>query len=621
MTDTKSEQTSSRVGNAELGQATLQRVLFAPPRPIVSSDLYARVSRGQAARERGALTIAPYTRVTTNTYFGRLPAAHLRHFTNIENIELHVSLSGSGTVSLRDSDDNGKPRIMDSATISGAESQTVVLRGSLHRHLDDGYVWAEFETGIDGLVITDARYVTPDQGRDRKARVAICTFNRAADCLETLRALATDTEALERLEVVYVTDQGTDRVADQPDFAAVEEALGGRLRYINQPNLGGAGGFARGLYESTEIDGSDADVILMDDDIVLEPDTVIRLTAAASRSVRPTIVGGQMLNLYQPTVLHTHAETVDLANLMAGAPVVPRYQSVDLLKRIPSRWAVPGYNAWWCCLIPAEIIKHIGYPLPVFFQWDDVEYGVRASRAGFTTVTLPGAAVWHADFSLKDWDDWSRFYSHRNSLVVSALHADVPPSRMVGTMAKAYLRYIMGMQYGMAATLSLALTSYLRGPDDLADGGASSLKRVRELRAKYPDTVPQSPSGMAAEGPLPPLHDVERSGTPSRVKLVLLKRLVYRALGRSNGVATLPAAAGAWWNASIYKRVVVTDASQNAFRVRSYDKEVAVRETRKAAVLLRRLLVDGAKVRGRWRDAAPKLTSAANWGRIYEGVE
>ena len=604
-----------------VADATLQRILFAPPESIVSSDLYARVTRGQAARERHTVTIAPFTRVSTNTYFGRLPAAHLRHFTTVADIEVHVTVTGTGTISLRDSDGRKKPRTVDATTVTDVTEHVVVLRGALNRHLDDGYLWCEFETKTDGLSVLDARYVGTDDAEIKKAKIAICTFNRAPDCLATLRALADDDEVLARVETVYVTDQGTDRVADQPGFPAVEEALGGRLRYLSQANLGGAGGFARGMFESVHEEGADSDVLLMDDDIVMEPDTVIRLTAVSNRTLRPTILGGQMLNLYQPSVLHTHAESVDLVNLLAGKPVMPEYQSVDLLKRVPSRWAVPGYNAWWCCLIPAAIVRDIGLPLPMFFQWDDVEYGIRAGGRGYTTVTLPGAAVWHADFSLKDWDDWSRFYSHRNSLIVAALHSDVAPRQTVKTLAKAYMRYLLGMQYGMAATLTLAIESYLTGPRGLRDGGASSLKKVRALRAQYPDTVALNPQDMAAEGPLPPLHDVERSGTPSRLRLVLAKRLVYRLTGRAGGVATLPAEASAWWNASVYSRVVVTDANQNAFRVRRYDKTISATERRRAIRVLTRLLINQNRLRAEWRAALPALTSEQNWRRIYRETE
>ena len=83
------------------------------------------------------------------------------------------------------------------------------------------------------------------------------------------------------------------------------------------------------------------------------------------------------------------------------------------------------YNAWWSCLIPSEVIAAIGLPVPMFFQWDDIEYGLRARRAGFPTVTLPNAGVWHADFDWKDCDEFIRYFSVRNALITHALHGAI----------------------------------------------------------------------------------------------------------------------------------------------------------------------------------------------------
>ncbi len=65
-----------------------------------------------------------------------------------------------------------------------------------------------------------------------------------------------------------------------------EGLLNGKLRVINQSNLGGSGGFARGMFEAVE-NGSDY-VLLMDDDIVVEPESIIRLLTFADRCKTPT---------------------------------------------------------------------------------------------------------------------------------------------------------------------------------------------------------------------------------------------------------------------------------------------------------------------------------------------
>ena len=147
------------------------------------------------------------------------------------------------------------------------------------------------------------------------------------------------------------------------------------------------------------------------------------------------------------------------------------------------------YNGWWACLIPAAVVRAIGYPLPLFFQWDDVEFGYRARAHGFPTVTLPGAGVWHADFGWKDWDEWHRYFNMRNALITAALHTAVLRARgSAGRLGTLLGQYLVAMQYGLAATLIQAVDDFLDGPEVLRDGSAAAAAEIRRIRAAYPET-------------------------------------------------------------------------------------------------------------------------------------
>ena len=129
--------------------------------------------------------------------------------------------------------------------------------------------------------------------------IAICTFNRADDCAKTIAALASDETVLDIIDAVYVVDQGTDLVSGRVLYIDTVARMGNKLRYLRQANLGGAGGFTRGLFAVSAVN-EHADVILMDDDILCEPETVLRLNAFANLTVEPMLVGAQMLFLYNP---------------------------------------------------------------------------------------------------------------------------------------------------------------------------------------------------------------------------------------------------------------------------------------------------------------------------------
>ena len=264
---------------------------------------------------------------------------------------------------------------------------------------------------------------------------SICTYNRVDDCLNTLAALGRRPRgAGDAVGSVRVVDQGSDPLESRPRFAEIASGSAPRLRYVRQPNLGGAGGFTRGMFDATAGDpADDHDVLLMDDDVLLEPEILVRLTAFAACTTHPTIVGGQMLNLLHPAHLHISRrvrrarEPAGRARRCRGRSRRPTCSGTTSAscRSVQDRRVDTEYNGWWACLIPAAIVRAIGYPLPLFFQWDDIEYGYRARAHGFPTVALPGAGVWHADFGWKDWDEWHRYFNMRNGLITAALHTGV----------------------------------------------------------------------------------------------------------------------------------------------------------------------------------------------------
>ncbi|MGY1762854.1 glycosyltransferase [Geodermatophilus sp. SYSU D00779] len=598
--------------------ATLaQRVLTLPPALGLPAELYAKRVQGRVRLERTSFSLNPHSALTTNTYFGRVPASYWQRWTGVTQITFQAEYSGQGVVELFASDFHGEPRTVGGQEFDG--DGRVSLTVAIDKFVDGGAIWADFRSGEGELRISDARWTIADPPRPRKTAVVICTHNRPTDCIKTLQALAADLPALGELDKVYVIDQGDKRVSAQPEFEQVQADLAGRMRYITQANLGGAGGFTRGMYEITEVEAEHhANVLFMDDDIVLEPESIIRLTSFANSARQPIIVGAQMLYALHPKRLHTSAEYADLGTLEAGK-VVPRAMwNADMTQENQELRVDGVYNAWWSAILPSEIVSATGYPLPVFFQWDDIEYGYRARENGFTTVTLPGAGVWHADFTWKDQDDWSRYFSVRNSLITAALHSGFASKGLARVLFSRVLAYITSMQYGLAATAIKGIDDFLAGPELLRDGGQRALAEVRELRRVYPETVKHSASdvpGLPLRG-----EPTERAAPhPSMLKAVLAKRILWQLTDRNVGSANVTLEDSQWWHVSRFRKVVVTDASQEGVRIREFDKQTALRLVRESAAACLRLAKEGPAAAAAYRQALPELTSRENWRRLFDG--
>ena len=60
-------------------------------------------------------------------------------------------------------------------------------------------------------------------------------------------------------------------------------------------------------------------------------------------------------------------------------------------------------------------------------------------------------------------------------------------------------KYLVAMQYGLAATLIQAVDDFLTGPSVLADGSATAAAEIRRIRAAYPETVMRPVSSVGSE--------------------------------------------------------------------------------------------------------------------------
>ena len=193
---------------------------------------------------------------------------------------------------------------------NGAGEHTVDLELDLRPFEDGGWYWFDLTTVDGDLTLVEGGWYADEPGRGRAAvTIGMPTFNRPADCVATLTAIGEDPLVLDAVVAVILPDQGTQKVRDAAGFEQAAAVLGDKLRIVDQPNLGGSGGYARVMYEA--LDTECEQILYMDDDILLEPDSVLRAIAFSRYSREPMLVGGQMLSLQARSQLSTMGEVVD----------------------------------------------------------------------------------------------------------------------------------------------------------------------------------------------------------------------------------------------------------------------------------------------------------------------
>lgn len=582
-------------------------------------------------RSRRSIFVREGAQLSFGTYFNGFPASYWRRWTTLSSIRLSVKTTGQGSVLVYKSSARGTLQRVDSRRVN--ESSTVVFDLPLAPFGDGGWYWFDLLATTGGLTLESADWLTDvEPGRPGDVTLQITTMDKPGYCLDNIAILGADEDLLEGIREVLIVDQGRQKVAEEPGFEPVAREMRGKLRIIDQTNLGGSGGFARGMFEALE-NNSDY-VLLMDDDVVIEPEGVRRLITFASYCRRPTLVGGHMFDLHNRTVLETYGEVVDPYRMHWEPPHADMETRHDfsLTNLRLTRWAHRrvdvDYNAWWMCLIPTAVIREVGLGLPLFIKWDDVEFGIRAKEAGYNTVSLPGAAVWHVSWGEKDdMVGWQSYFHERNRIIAALLHS---PSKHGGKLLIESLKLdvmrLISMQYYTEHLRLMAADDVFKGPRALVGHLADKIVEVNALKPKFPDadfradvdSFPAPRLGSALQG-------AQSASPPARKKLVpwAVKTVARMLLKKPDPTtqerpeAILAHRDNRWWMLARYDSVIVSNAEGNGASWYRRDRGRLVSMLVRAFVTKIRLQSSWAALAAQYKSELGYLASEASWRSIF----
>jgi len=241
--------------------------------------------------------------------------------------------------------------------------------------------------------------------------VVVVTYNRAALLTRMLAGLA----ALERAPdaVIVVDNASTDHTATVLEGAGLEHS-GLRLQVIRpDDNLGGAGGFHTGVRAAYD-QGFDR-IWLMDDDVVPAPDCLDVLMAIDEdclMAVRQDTTG---------RLVEKAAVTFDLRNPLRLKPKTAMVETTYGTREAMPELVEIQVVAFEGFLVRRRVIDAIGLPDPDYFIfYDDVDFALRARRAGFRIYAARDAVlVRQLDFDQQhDLAGWKGYYMYRNLFTV-----------------------------------------------------------------------------------------------------------------------------------------------------------------------------------------------------------
>lgn len=239
--------------------------------------------------------------------------------------------------------------------------------------------------------------------------IVILNTNRRQDTLDCLASLAQSTYTNCRCIVLDNGSTDGSVVAIQCAFPAVQViSLTSNLGYAGNNNVG---------IEAALGIGADW-VFVLNEDTVVDAACLEHLIRVGESDPQIGIVG--------PMVYH-HDESDVIQS--AGGLLGPMWESIHVGKDEPDQdqFKEPHQVDWisGCgILVRRSVIEEVGMiDARFYYYWEETEWCVRASRAGWKIVHVPQAKIWHKGVQRDYWPKPSvTYYNTRNRLLLLAKH-------------------------------------------------------------------------------------------------------------------------------------------------------------------------------------------------------
>ncbi|MDV7141402.1 glycosyltransferase [Tropicimonas sp. TH_r6] len=309
--------------------------------------------------------------------------------------------------------------------------------------------------------------------REVKLDIVITTFNREDSIQKTI-------EAFRNVVLPGVPDRQVHlTVVDNGETITPSVEPG--IEILHNRNLGGAGGFTRGLMESLKSDRNATHVLFMDDDAACQRESILRTLAVLEYAEDDrTAVAGAMLIMSNPTVQFEKSARFYHDMSREKRTIKPIGSEIDLSypeNVIRNDLGEDGnYGAWWYFAFPVSQVKHL--PFPFFVRGDDIDFSLSND---FNVVTLNGVASHCDDFSTKK-NPISEYLAQRSNMALAFMHGE--DDRIRRQLTRLYRR-IVGFgnvfDFGMMRAAIWALEDAIAGPEAFAHL-PSPKERLQQLK-------------------------------------------------------------------------------------------------------------------------------------------
>ena len=334
--------------------------------------------------------------------------------------------------------------------------------------------WGDFNRGLlyvsvkclsDSGFVDEMCWATDTKPNvDVKLGIVITHFNRKQYVLPAIKRLKDqllDNDFFEERVKVIVVDNSKN----------ITEKESEGITLVPNLNLGGTGGFTRGLLSLKE-SGDFTHCLFMDDDASCEVESIKRayMFMSYAKDSKIALSGGLLRDIESYRLFEKGAKFDGVVRpLKQGLDLRGVH---DLLLSEEGTYEV-DYGAWWFFVFSIKEVENFAFPF--FVRGDDIIFGLRNN---FKIQTMNGISCWGEDFGLKS-GPMTAYLDTRSHLLHNSTYLGTGYFRTISIISRLFIMNLLSYNYEAARCVSLSLEDFMLGPDAWKDDLDASKARKR----------------------------------------------------------------------------------------------------------------------------------------------
>jgi GT2 family glycosyltransferase len=611
--------------SADRSKYMIQRLLFPETEQMDEHWwMYYRGHKMALDQQQSCRLLPSLAHIEFFTYFNSLSLRKWMEYTNAERFFLHLKVKGEFNFRLFGHYLEGKEikkETFDLQHFNQKEISEIIIsvrseKSSVVSFSLDALSDCEFYGGYYSVDVSDIK-LNPVQ-----LDIITTTFKKEDFVRNNVRQfedeLFTDEEIADHI-FVNLIDNGRTLHADEFESE--------HLRVFSNPNVGGAGGFCRGMLETLHSSRKPTHVLLMDDDVLVLPESIKRtykLLRLMKEEYQDHFISGAMLFLERMNIQHEDIGYVDKKSgaFLSQKPHFDITLWDSVVKNEENYDKENQYAAWWYCCIPIKFIREDNLPLPLFFRGDDVEFSLRNQAK---VLSMNGICLWHMEFVPRYNDTVELWLTSRNSFFMQATSEISAQTDFLLRLQDLFWIEIRHFNYSGANMLLDALEDYLQGPEAfIQHGGAGTYLEHLEKNEKLQPVEELAVEKLGIK--------TNRAAVYKRLPFSKARKFIYKHTDNGHKLIpsfllrseakTIPFGRDEFPRKQfLRRRILAVKVYNNTAVWRTLSREKYRKTVKRYEHLVNRYHLEQAKLRAAYREAAPTFYSKDFWNEHLRGAE